>query len=130
MTTHSIHFGNHSHSAKAPHAPTAQHTALVKQAQKWVSQTFYGNMLKQMRNSPFKSEIFSGGRGGQAFNEMFDQQLADRMGRGTGTKLVNALVRKIEGRNAAAAHKVSAQTPPLAAALRAYSRSNIKPGAK
>src|ERR1700753_3903567 len=103
MTTHSGNFGNHSHGGKAL-TPMAHHAALVKQAQKWVSQTFYGNMLKQMRNSPFKSEIFSGGRGGQAFTEMFDQQLADRMGRGTGKKLVNALVRKIEGSTGAPAN--------------------------
>ena len=97
MTTQSIHFATHSHGSKAALAPGAKHAAIVKQTQKWVSQTFYGAMLKQMRNSPFKSELFSGGRGGEAFNEMFDQQLADRMGRGTGKKLVNALVRRIEG---------------------------------
>ena len=47
-----------------------------------VAQTFYGTMLKQMRNSPFKSKLFDGGRGGEAFASMFDQHLADRMSRG------------------------------------------------
>jgi Rod binding domain-containing protein len=73
------------------------HEKLVAQARSWVAQTFFGTMLKQMRESPFKSDIFSGGRGGQAFGGLYDQHLAERMGRGAGTKLVNALVRKIEG---------------------------------
>src|SRR5688500_11582533 len=42
----------------------AQHAQLNTHAQKLVSQAFFGTMLKQMRNSPFKSELFSGGRGG------------------------------------------------------------------
>src|ERR1700685_4073489 len=96
MTTQSIHFASRSHGSKAALTPAAKHAAIVKQAQKWVSQTFYGNMLKQMRNSPFKSELFSGGRGGEAFNEMFDQQLADHMGKGAGKKLVHALVDHME----------------------------------
>ncbi len=76
--------------------PLSQHEKLVKQTQKWVAQTFYGTMLKQMRDSPFKSEIFDGGRGGQAFASMYDQQLADHMSRGAGQKLVNAIVHHIE----------------------------------
>ena len=80
-------------------SPSA-HDKLVKQAQVWVSQTFFGTLLKQMRESPFKSELFSGGRGGQAFSELYDQRLAERMSRGAGTKLVNSIVRKIEGKAA------------------------------
>lgn len=76
--------------------PALQHQQLQKQTQKWVAQTFYGNVLKQMHNSPFKDEKFSGGRGGQAFGEMLDQQMADRLSRSSGSKLVNAIVGKIE----------------------------------
>ena len=72
---------------------------LQNAAQKWVGQTFFGTMLKQMRNSPFKSEIFSGGRGGEAFTSMFDQQLAERMARGAGRSLSNSIVRQIERRD-------------------------------
>jgi len=68
---------------------------LTRTAQKWVAQTFYGAMLKQMRNSPFKSELFEGGRGGEAFQSMFDQTLADRMARGQNNKLVRSIVRQI-----------------------------------
>jgi Rod binding domain-containing protein len=76
------------------------HDALVKQTHVWVSQTFFGALLKQMRESPFRSELFDGGRGGQAFGSMFDQHLADRMARGAGKKLVNAIVKKIEAKKA------------------------------
>jgi len=79
---------------------SSQHDQLTAQAQKWVAQTFFGTLLKQMRNSPFKSKLFEGGRGGEAFQTLFDQRLADHMARGAGHKLVNAITRKIEAKNA------------------------------
>jgi Rod binding domain-containing protein len=132
MTTHSIHFPKRFSHAK-PVLPGAKHHAeLVKQAQKWVSQTFFGSMLKEMRNSPFKSEMFSGGRGGEAFSEMFDQQLADHMGKGSGKKLVDALVHKMEGGQAPKAAKTAMahRTAPISEAIKAYSRSHVKAGVK
>jgi Rod binding domain-containing protein len=77
-----------------------QHDRLVKQTQKWVAQTFYGTLLKQVRQSPFRSELMDGGRGGQAFGSLYDQQMAEHMTRGVGMKLVNAIVRKIEAKQA------------------------------
>ena len=77
-----------------------QHQRLVGQTQKWVAQTFYGTLMKQMEQSPFKSDLFSGGRGGQAFSSLYHQQLADRMARGAGGKLVNTIVRRIEAKAA------------------------------
>src|SRR5688572_14004709 len=68
-----------------------QNKRLTHEARKWVAQTFFGTMLKQMRDSPFKSELFAGGRGGQAFGTLLDQQLADRMSRGAGGKLVDGI---------------------------------------
>lgn len=82
------------------------HQSLVKQSQNWVSQTFFATLLKQMRNSPFKSEMFSGGQGGQAFASLYDQRLAEHMSRGAGSKLVNSIVRRIEAN--AAYRKASA----------------------
>jgi hypothetical protein len=76
------------------------HEELVDNTQRWVSQTFYGTILKQMHNSPFKSELFEGGRGGQAFGGLMDQHLADRMARSGNNKLVNGIVRRIEARTA------------------------------
>ena len=88
-----------------------QHQELVRQSQKWVAQTFYGEMLKQMRNSPFKDKMFSGGKGAESFQEMFDQKLADKMSRGSGKKLVDAMVDKIEQHRAhAAASSTTAET--------------------
>ena len=81
---------------KPPTAFEIQHKALVKQTQKWVAQTFYGTLLKQSRESPFKSDMMSGGRGGQAFGSMLDMQMAERMAKGSGNKLVNSIVNKIE----------------------------------
>jgi Rod binding domain-containing protein len=80
--------------------PVKQHNALVKQTQKWVAQTFYGTLLKQVRESPFKNEMMSGGRGGQAFGSMLDGRLAERMAKSSGSKLVNAIVNKIENAQA------------------------------
>jgi Rod binding domain-containing protein len=78
-----------------------QHDQLVKQAEKWVAQTFYGTLLKQMREDPFHSDLFDGGNGGKAFEQMLDQRLADHMSRGAGGKLVRAIVHKIESAQAA-----------------------------
>jgi Rod binding domain-containing protein len=76
------------------------HDKLVKQTEKWVAQSFFGTILKQMHDSPFKSDLMDGGRGGQAFGALYDQHLADRMSRGVGHKIVNSIVRKIEAKNA------------------------------
>ena len=81
------------------------HDKVVETARKLVAQTFYGAMLKQMRNSPFKSELFEGGRGGQAFSPLLDQHLAEHMTRSTDNALVNAIARKLEGRAAYQEHQ-------------------------
>src|SRR3954468_3807716 len=83
-----------------PNDPAAQHEGLVRQARQWVGQTFFGVLMKQMHESPFKSNLFDGGRGGQAFSEMYDQKLIEHMSRGAGNKLVNAIVRKLEAATA------------------------------
>jgi Rod binding domain-containing protein len=77
-------------------APLTQHQRLEKQAQRLVAQTFYGTMLKQMRQSPFKSELFEGGRGGQAFSELLDQHLAEKLASGTRNQLVHSIVHRFE----------------------------------
>jgi Rod binding domain-containing protein len=81
-------------------APVSDRDKLVKTTQVWVAQTFFGTLLKQVRESPFKSDLFSGGRGGQAFGAMYDQHLAERMSRVAGDKLVRSIVRKIEAKQA------------------------------
>ena len=83
---------------------------LRHQAEVWVAQTFFGQMLKQMRDSPFRSDLFDGGRGGQAFNQMFDGVIAQRLTRGTGSRLVDPIVRKLEAGRAY--RRTSSATPP------------------
>ena len=96
----------HAPGVPAPHKAVAaadRHEQLVTQTEKWVSQSFYGELLKQSHQSPFKDKLFGGGRGGEAFGSMFDQQIADRMSRGAGGKLVDSIVDGIEKREAEAA---------------------------
>jgi Rod binding domain-containing protein len=92
--------------------PQNEHDQLVEQTRTWVGQTFFGTLLKQMRDSPFKSELFSGGQGGDAFASLHDQQLSEHMARGAGSKLVHAIVRRIE---AAAAYRKQSVSGPAAA---------------
>ncbi|HVT90798.1 MAG TPA: rod-binding protein [Tepidisphaeraceae bacterium] len=79
--------------------PAQQHAKLLQTAQTWVAQTFFGQMLKQMRESPFKSKLFDGGRGGEMFANQLDQHLAERMSRsGSGRRLAESIVHKIESK--------------------------------
>jgi Rod binding domain-containing protein len=85
-------------------APFPQHQQLTVAAQRFVAQAFFGTLLKQMHDSPFASEVFSGGRGGQAFSSLLDQQLTERMGRAPATQgLADSVVHRIEKRSARAA---------------------------
>ncbi len=104
---HAAHAGHKAHASKpkmkffGPHAAKAaskdeRHDQLTEQTQKWVAQTFFGQMFKQMRDSPFKSKLFDGGRGGEAFQQMADERTAESMARGAGHKLVDAIVDRIE----------------------------------
>jgi len=82
-------------------AAATRHQQLTRYAQQLVSQNFFGTILKQMRDSPFRSELFDGGRGGQTFGALLDQKLAERMSRGAAAGLVRSIVRRIEGRSIA-----------------------------
>ena len=96
---------------------------LRHQAEVWVAQTFFGQMLKQMRDSPFRSDLFDGGRGGQAFNQMFDGVIAQRLTRGTGSRLVDPIVRKLE---AGRAYRRTEPTPPSRGDARAEARADAR----
>lgn len=62
-----------------------------------VNKFFIGTMLKQMRDSSFKSELFSGGKGGEAFGGLMDQQLAENAGGKVAKSLVDSMVRHAMG---------------------------------
>ncbi|MFT3785333.1 MAG: rod-binding protein [Tepidisphaeraceae bacterium] len=74
--------------------PVKREKELRAYAEKLVAQTFFGAMLKQARQSPWKSEMFGGGRGGEAYQSLMDQQMVQKLGHGVGKKLVDSLVKK------------------------------------
>jgi Rod binding domain-containing protein len=94
------------------------HDPLSKQAQKLVANTFYGTLMKQARNSPFKSEMMDGGHGGEAFGEMLDQHLADHMSKSTGDKLVHSLVHKMKAGHAYSKHSKKPSPVALSSLVR------------
>jgi Rod binding domain-containing protein len=106
------------------HQAKTEHDKVVETARKLVAQTFYGTMLKQMRNSPFKSEMFEGGRGGQAFAPLLDQRLAEHMARSSDSHLVNAIARKLEGK---AAYQQQVTAAKHAAKATQNVRTNVAP---
>ena len=79
--------------AQSAEQPLAQQLRPV--AQVLIAQTFYGNLLKQSENNPFKDDRLNGGDAGKRWNSVFNQHLAERMTRGAGSKLVNAVVKSI-----------------------------------
>lgn len=99
-------FGASQHSLAGSAA--AKHAALVDQVRKWVGLSFFGTVLKQARQSPFRSKIMDGGRGGEMFGQMYDQQIAQKLGRGAGSKLVDSVVHKLEAHRAYAQHSNTA----------------------
>ena len=90
--------------------PKSQHDQMVEKTRTWVAQTFFGTLLKQMRDSPFKSELFGGGRGEQAFGSIYDTHLAQRMAQGLGERIARPIVKKFQRQAAAAYEKNSKQT--------------------
>ncbi len=77
---------------------------LQKNVEKLVGQTFFGTLMKQMHESPFKSDLFSGGRGEKAFQPLFDSYMTERMTRGAGAKIVRPAVKRLQ-KNARAAYE-------------------------
>jgi Rod binding domain-containing protein len=103
----------------------ARHNELTRQAEQWVGQTFYGVLLKQMRESPFRSDLFEGGRGGQAYGPLYDQKLIEHMSRGTSHSLVKSLVRKLEA--GAAYRKQQSQATAAGAATGTAAPRAVEP---
>ena len=96
-------------------APLTQHQKIQKQAQKLVADAFYGTLMRQMHDSPFKSDLFSGGRGGEAFQGLLDQKLSDHMAAATHNPLVHAITHTLERPHNAKGqliHETYRHTPP------------------
>lgn len=67
---------------------------LEKTSTTLVNQFFMGSMLKQMRESPFKIDMFGGGKGGDAYAGLFDQHIAENAGNGIARSLVKSMVKQ------------------------------------
>lgn len=79
-----------------PRQPAAS-DELRPKVQQWVSQSFVGELLKQVRNSPFKSELFGGGHAGDAYGKMYDIEIAKQVAPAIAGPLVDSIVRHIDG---------------------------------
>ncbi|MGD0390372.1 MAG: rod-binding protein [Tepidisphaeraceae bacterium] len=88
----------------AGRGPLSRHDQLIQQTRKWVALSFFEPILKQMRDSPFHSDLLDGGSGGKAFAAMYDERLAERMASDASDSLVKSIVRRIEGSQAYARH--------------------------
>jgi Rod binding domain-containing protein len=96
--------------AKGVDPTSAADQRLEAAARQLVGGTFFGTLLKQMHNSPFKSDLFSGGRGEQAFSPLYDQHLIERMSRGAANRLVTPIVKKLKKAAANAYQKQADKT--------------------
>ena len=69
---------------------------LRESAGKVVGRVFYGTLLKQMRESSFKTEIGHGGRGEEVFAAQLHELLAERMGELPNNNLADVLYKAYE----------------------------------
>ena len=65
-------------------------------AQKLVGMALFLPLLKQMQNSPFKTDVFHGGRGEEVFTQQLHMTLADRLGQRMGGQLVDAVAERMQ----------------------------------
>jgi Rod binding domain-containing protein len=68
----------------SPPAPAGNATddpKFIEAFNTFVGETFYGTMLKSMRNTVGKVPYFNGGRAEEIFTRQFDQVLAEKLGK-------------------------------------------------
>ena len=73
----------------ATHARAAK--KLREATAQFVATAFLTPMLKQVRNDPFKSELFHGGQGEKIFGAQLDEQMADEIASSPSFPLVDHL---------------------------------------
>ncbi|MCC6580835.1 MAG: hypothetical protein IT440_10370 [Phycisphaeraceae bacterium] len=71
-------------------------------AEQLVASTLVMPILSQMRQDPFRTEMFHGGFGEDAFNQQLDTVLSDRIVKGSHFSVVEAVCRRIAGKNSSA----------------------------
>ena len=82
-----------------PAATTSRADQLRPVVREWVGQSFFGPMLREARGSSLGPDDspFGGGRGGEAFGQLFDQHMARHASSGLDGGIVEAVVRKLDG---------------------------------
>lgn len=84
---------------EASASTTAERNEQLKTAaEQLLAMAFYQPLLKQAREVPFKSELFHGGFGEQAFGAQWDQAIAERLARRDMSGLKQRLVEQMGGR--------------------------------
>lgn len=71
---------------------------LREAAEQLVGLAFVTPMMKMMRDEPFKTDLFHGGIGEEMFAAQLDEHLAERMSRGMGLPVVDAVYERFAGR--------------------------------
>lgn len=89
-----------------------------QKVQEFVSQAFIGTLLKQVRESPFKSDLFSGGQAGETYQSLYDQQVIGQVAPGIGGQLIDALERQFT--SGSPAHRLQSNYVETELKKRAY----------
>jgi peptidoglycan hydrolase FlgJ len=77
---------------KTPAAPPSAQDAQVRKAfDSFVGETFFGQMLKAMRQTQTKPAYFYGGRTEEIFQQQLDQVLAGKLSRTSADKLTGPM---------------------------------------
>jgi hypothetical protein len=79
-------------------AQAAKPDRLREAAAELVSVAMLLPMLKAARNDPFKSDLFHGGQGEEAFGAQLDQEMATRMGRSMKMPVIDAVYNRFARR--------------------------------
>jgi len=93
-----LHFSTQAQASKAKNTP-----AELKKAVTEFEALFLNQMLKVMRDTVVKSDLFHGGSGEEIYNSLFDTELSGQMAKGGGIGLGKVLLGQLEGNLAAAA---------------------------
>ena len=73
-----------------------KHALLQEKAAELVSNVFYGTLMKEFRASS-QDSLFSGGFGGQAFQQQLDNVYIDHLSKQTNNPIADSLVKQLEG---------------------------------
>jgi len=76
---------------QAPAKPSGEQEDLKATFQKFVGQTFYGEMLKAMRSTQGKPAYMHGGRGEEVFQSQLDQVLSEKLAEQTSERLTGPM---------------------------------------